>query len=101
MTPQAPLRRTTKKRPKFLRYLLIIIGIGLFILIFFGGSAGLFRIISLERKKKVLTEEIADLKAKMEILNLKKARLEKDLRYIEKIARERFGMISNDTTKNR
>jgi len=93
--------QTAKKRPKFLRYLLIIIGIGLFILIFFGGSAGLFRIISLERKKKALTAEIADLKAKMEILNLKKARLEKDLRYIEKIARERFGMIPTDTTKSR
>lgn len=92
--------RQAKKRPKFIRYFLIIIGIGLFVLIFFGGPAGLFRIISLERKKKALIEEIADLKAKMEILKLKKSRLEKDLKYIEKLAQERFGMVKKDTTKS-
>jgi cell division protein FtsB len=89
-----------RKRPKFLRYVLLIVGVALFILIFFGGSSGLFRIISLERKKKALTEEVAELKVKMEILNLKKARLEQDLRYIEKIARERFGMVRADSTQN-
>ena len=60
--------------------------------IFIGGEYGLYRIWSMKRSARILREEIAVLQAENARLEEEKALLIDDLAYIEKIARERYGM---------
>lgn len=95
------MRSSPRTRPKLLRLLLIAVGVALFILVFFGGKSGLFRILSLERKRQSLLEEITALKVQTELLRLKKTRLERDLGYLKRIARQEYGMVKADSGKTK
>ena len=64
--------------------------------IFIGGEYGLYRIWSMKRSARILKEEIAVLQAENARLEEEKALLTSDLAYIEKIARERYGMKRKD-----
>jgi len=60
--------------------------------IFIGGEYGFYRIWSLKQSAQLLREDIAALKAENARLEKEKALLTDDLEYIEKVARERYGM---------
>lgn len=79
-----------------IRRLYLILGVlsfvTLFIIFFVIGDYGLYQIYMLNRQKKQVTRHIAELKIEQDSLQEEKNRLETDLEYIEKLARERYRM---------
>ena len=61
-------------------------------LIFIFGDHGLFQLYKLKREKSSIQEHISELRKEREILISEKKRLENDLLYIEKLAREKYRM---------
>jgi len=84
-------RQATQKKGK-LRFVLLFVGLLLLGYLYFAGDYGFVRIYSLHKEKKNLKLEIKKLEAKTIDLKLEKERLETDLGYIERIAREKYSM---------
>ena len=83
-------------KKKIIRRLLLL-GLGLFLIYAYtAGDYGFIRIYSLLQEKKNLQLETKKLEAKIVDLNVEKKRLQGDLLYIEKIAREKYGMAKED-----
>tara|TARA_B100001750_G_C15245896_1_gene465304 strand:- start:12 stop:383 length:372 start_codon:yes stop_codon:yes gene_type:complete len=76
---------------KFVRGVLILIGATL-VIIFIFGDHGLFQLYKLKKERKEVQEHITQLRENREILVAEKNRLENDLEYIEKLAREKYRM---------
>jgi len=76
---------------KFVRGVLILIGATL-VIIFIFGDHGLFQLYKLKKERKAVQEHITQLRENREILVAEKNRLENDLEYIEKLAREKYRM---------
>ena len=76
---------------KFVRGVLILIGATL-VIIFIFGDHGLFQLYKLKQERKEVQEHIAQLRENRETLIAEKNRLENDLEYIEKLAREKYRM---------
>ena len=76
---------------KIIQGILLIIGFAL-VSIFIFGDHGLFQLYKLEKEKKEIKEYISNLRKKREEQNIEKKRLENDLDYIEKLAREKYLM---------
>ena len=76
---------------KFIRGVLILIGATL-VIIFIFGDHGLFQLYKLKKERKEVQEHITQLRENREILVAEKNRLENDLEYIEKLAREKYRM---------
>jgi cell division protein FtsB len=89
-------RIKAKKRKKVLRKFLHLFLIVFVVYTYFGGNYGFLRILSLVNKKTELQKESKLLQAQIVDLELEKKKLNEDLFYIEKIARERYGMIKKD-----
>ncbi|MBT4554112.1 MAG: septum formation initiator family protein [Candidatus Marinimicrobia bacterium] len=62
------------------------------LIIFIFGDHGLFQLYKLKQERKKVQEHITQLRENREELISEKNRLENDLDYIEKLARERFRM---------
>ena len=62
------------------------------IIIFFFGDHGIYRLYSVTKEKTKLLEDIDSLRAEHDNLVVEKERLDNDLDYIEKLARERHRM---------
>ena len=60
--------------------------------IFIFGDHGIFQLYKLEKEKKEIKEYISNLREEKERQNVEKNRLENDLNYIEKLAREKYLM---------
>ncbi|MBO8130096.1 MAG: septum formation initiator family protein [Candidatus Marinimicrobia bacterium] len=79
---------------KKLFYLLVIIlGLCIFIITFVASDYSIVQVIKLNKMKKELYSEINQLKMQQDSLKAERLRLERDLEYIEKIARERYRMV--------
>ena len=76
---------------QFVRGILLLIGITLLIIFIFGDH-GLFQLYKLKQERVQIQKKIGELRANRETLIAEKNRLENDLEYIEKLARERFRM---------
>lgn len=76
---------------KIIQGILFIISFVL-ISIFIFGDHGLFQLYKIEKEKKEIKEYISDLRKKREEQHIEKKRLESDLDYIEKLAREKYLM---------
>ena len=76
---------------KFIRGVLILIGATL-VIIFIFGDHGLFQLYKLKKERKEVQKHITQLRENREILVAEKNRLENDLEYIEKLAREKYRM---------
>jgi len=76
---------------KFVRGVLILIGATL-VIVFIFGDHGLFQLYKLKKERKEVQEHITQLRENREILVAEKNRLENDLEYIEKLAREKYRM---------
>ena len=62
------------------------------LIIFVFGDHGLFQLYKLKKERKSVQNHISELRKEREKLQSNKNRLETDLDYIEKLARERFRM---------
>ncbi len=62
------------------------------VIIFIFGDHGLFQLYKLKKERKEVQEHITQLRENREILVAEKNRLENDLEYIEKLAREKYRM---------
>ena len=60
--------------------------------IFIFGNHGIFQLYKLEKEKKEIKGYISKLREEKERQNVEKNRLENDLNYIEKLAREKYLM---------
>ena len=66
--------------------------IAIFLIFFVVGDYGLYQIYLLHKQEKKIESHIVDLNAEQDSLRVERARLETDLKYIEKLARERYRM---------
>ena len=80
-------RRKRRKR------LFLGIGIAILIYMFVGGDYGIYKIWSQKRRITQLEREIEALKVENAHLEREVSLLERDLSYVEKVARERYGMV--------
>jgi cell division protein FtsB len=76
---------------KFIRGVLLLIGASLLIIFIFGDH-GLVQLYKLKKERKAMQDHITTLRKNRETLASEKNRLENDLDYIEKLAREKYRM---------
>ena len=76
---------------KFIRGVLILI-VATLVIIFIFGDHGLFQLYKLKQERKEVQQHIIQLRENRETLIAEKNRLENDLEYIEKLAREKYRM---------
>jgi len=70
----------------------LLCAVTLFIIVFVIGDYGLYQVHLLKKQKTQIENHLVDLKAEQDSLLAEKVRLESDLQYIEKLARERYRM---------
>ena len=101
MTRYAKIKRRKKPRAiriqiadsqqRFIRGILLLIGVTLLVIFIFGDH-GLMQLYKLKQERKKVQEFIIELRENREKLTAEKNRLENDLEYLEKLAREKFRM---------
>ena len=85
------IERFAETQKKFIRGVLFLIAITLLIVFVFGDH-GLFQLYKLKRERAEIQKHISQLWENREMLISEKNRLENDLEYIEKLAREKYRM---------
>jgi len=88
---RASRQQLAETQRKFVRGVLLLIGATL-VIIFIFGDHGLFQLYKLKQERKGVQEHITQLRKNRETLISEKNRLENDLEYIEKLAREKYRM---------
>jgi cell division protein FtsB len=83
-------------RRKILRRFLLLLILASVLYIYFGGNYGFLRLLSLKKEKGSIILETKRLQAQNMDLELEKEKLKNDPFYIEKVARERYGMAKED-----
>ena len=83
--------RTSPRRGNIFTKLLLLAGV-ILIIIFFFGDHGIYRLYEMKREKEHILKEIDRLREEQKTLLGEKGRLENDLEYIERLARERHRM---------
>jgi len=81
---------TTQKQ--FLQGLVFLICLSL-IIVFIFGDHGLIKLYKIKQKRKKIQYNITQLRQEKEKQSIKKNKIENDLDYIEKIAREKYKMV--------
>ena len=94
-------RRTTKKtrnkrfladtQRKFFRGI-ILFGVSFLLIVFLFGDHGLYQLYKIKSQRKVIQKRIEELKTEIVLLGNEKKRLQTDLNYIERLAREKYRM---------
>ena len=77
---------------KFLQGLVFLICLSLFIVFVFGDH-GLLKLYKIKQKRKKIQANIIKLRNEKEKATAEKNKIENDLNYIEKIAREKYKMV--------
>ena len=80
------------QQKKFLQGLVFLICFSLFIVFIFGDH-GLLKLYKIKQKRKKIQANITQLRNEKEKATLEKNKIENDLNYIEKLAREKYKMI--------
>lgn len=83
---------------KIIRRILVLLILFFIFYLYFVGDYGFFRLLSLKKEKDNLILETKRLQAKNVDLEMEREKLKNDLFYIEKVARERYGMAKKDET---
>ena len=89
--PRFARQQMAETQRQFVRGVLFLIGVTLLIIFIFGDH-GLFQLYKLKQERKEVQEHITQLRENRETLIAEKNRLENDLEYIEKLAREKYRM---------
>ena len=84
-------QRLARTQKNFINGVLLLV-CATFTAIFLFGDHGLFQLYKLKIEKKKIQKSITELRRERESLISEKNRLENDLKYIEKLARERYRM---------
>ena len=84
-------RKIAQTQKNFINGVLLLICVT-FAAIFLFGDHGLFQLYKLKVEKKRIQDNITELRKEREYLISEKSRLENDLKYIEKLAREKYRM---------
>ncbi len=85
-------KSTVTTERKFLQGLVFLICFSLFIVFIFGDH-GLLKLYKIKKKRKMIQASITQLRDEKEKATAEKNKIENDLNYIEKIAREKYKMI--------
>ena len=85
------MQKAYSLQKQLIRWTLFLVAITLLIIFIFGDH-GLFQLYTLKAERKKVQKQITELRKNREALLVEKNRLENDLEYIEKLARERFRM---------
>ena len=64
-----------------------------FAIVFIFGDHGVLKLYKIKNERKIIQKKIAQLREEKEILKNEKIRIENDLGYVEKIAREKYKMV--------
>jgi len=102
MTRYSRLKRKPKLRrvqqqvaatqKQFIRGIIFLLCVTLLIIFIFGDH-GLLQLYKLERERAKVQAQIAQLRKERERVMVEKNRLENDIQYLEKLARERYRMV--------
>ena len=84
-------QQLAETQKKFIRGVLVLI-VATLVIIFIFGDHGLFQLHKLKQERKEVQKHITQLRENRETLITEKNRLENDLQYIEKLAREKYRM---------
>tara|TARA_B100000900_G_C20458196_1_gene666049 strand:- start:668 stop:1006 length:339 start_codon:yes stop_codon:yes gene_type:complete len=63
------------------------------VIIFIFGDHGILKLFRIKNERKIIQKEISELRIQKENLKNEKIKIESDLDYIEKIAREKYKMV--------
>jgi len=77
---------------QFFQGLVFLICLSL-IIVFVFGDHGLLKLYKIKSERKLIQNKIVNLRAERETLKTEKNKIENDLKYIEKIAREKYKMV--------
>ena len=64
-----------------------------FVIVFIFGDHGLLKLYNIKNERKIIQKKISQLREEKEVLKNEKSKIENDLDYIEKIAREKYKMV--------
>ena len=64
-----------------------------FAIVFIFGDHGLLKLYNIKKERKIIQKKIAQLREEKKVLKNEKSKIENDLDYIEKIAREKYKMV--------
>ena len=81
-----------KTQKQFIQGLVLLICVSL-IIVFIFGDHGLLKLYKIKRQRKKLQAHITQLRNEREKTKGEKNKIENDLNYIEKIAREKYKMV--------
>ena len=87
-------KQIDETQKKLVRGSLALIGTVMFLTFLFGDH-GLFQLYKLKKEKKKMQEHITKSREEKEALVSEKHRLENDMKYIEKLAREKYRMAKH------
>jgi cell division protein FtsB len=90
------IKKQSFPRKKILRRVLFLLLFSFIFYLYFAGDYGFFRLLSLKAQKENTILETKKLQALNMDLQIEKEKLRDDLSYIEKVARERYGMAKKD-----
>ncbi|MFC1527398.1 septum formation initiator family protein [Candidatus Neomarinimicrobiota bacterium] len=76
---------------KFFRTI-ILLGVSFLVIIFLFGDHGIYQLYKIKTQRKATQQRIEELKTELALLENEKNRLETDLDYIERLAREKYRM---------
>ena len=77
---------------QFFKGLIFLICFSL-IIVFIFGDHGLIKLYKIKNERQIIQKKIASLREEREKLKAEKIKIENDLSYIEKIAREKYKMV--------
>ena len=76
---------------KFFRGI-IVFGVSFLLIVFLFGDHGLYQLYKIKSQRKAIQKHIEELKTEIALLENENNRLQTDLDYIERLAREKFRM---------
>ena len=90
--PRRVQQQVAATQKQFIRGIIFLLCITLLILFIFGDH-GLLQLYKLKRDRAKVQAQIAQLRKERERVMVEKNRLENDIQYLEKLARERYRMV--------
>ena len=90
--PRRFQQQVAATQKQFIRGIIFLLCVTLLIIFIFGDH-GLLQLYKLERERAKVQDQIAQLRKERERVMVEKNRLENDIQYLEKLARERYRMV--------
>ena len=92
LKPRRAQQQVAATQKQFIRGIIFLLCVTLLIIFIFGDH-GLLQLYKLKRERAKVQDQIAQLRKERERVMVEKNRLENDIQYLEKLARERYRMV--------